>query len=150
MSADAIARLNTELAEMRKFVELLNSERKILLDHDTEGLLALSETKAQAANQLQEIGNNRRKNLLSHNCDSMEAWLAQHAPSSMPLWQEIRSLAIEAQQLNATNGELIQIKMRNNQQTLGVLFNSAKSPAGVYGKDGQANINSAGRHLGSG
>jgi flagellar biosynthesis/type III secretory pathway chaperone len=48
------------------------------------------------------------------------------------------------------HGELINSKMRNNQQALNVLFNSAKNAAGLYGPDGQANLNSSGRHLGSG
>lgn len=150
MTAQAIVQLNAELAEMRKFVALLNAERQSLLDNDTEALLNLSESKARAANQLQEISNTRRKKLLTAETDTMETWLSRHAPASLPLWQQIRDLANEAQQINHINGELIQSRMRNNQQTLGVLFNSSPSAAGVYGKDGQANINSSGRHLGSG
>jgi flagella synthesis protein FlgN len=80
----------------------------------------------------------------------MEKWIAKNAPASHMLWAEIRKLAAEAQQLNSTNGELIQSRMRNNQQALSVLYNSSKNAAGIYGPDGQANIGSSGRHLGSG
>jgi flagella synthesis protein FlgN len=112
--------------------------------------LTLSEAKAQAASQLLELSNARRKALLGDSPDSMETWLARHAPGSLPAWSEIRKLAGQAQQLNSTNGELINSRMRHNQQALSVLQNAAKSAAGLYGPDGQANIGSTGRHLGSG
>jgi len=146
----AILQLNKELAELRKFVALLASEQEFLLHNDTENLLTLSEVKSQAANILMEIGSSRRQSLLADGKDSMENWIGRNAPGSHALWHEIRELAAQAQQLNNTNGELIQSRMRNNQQALGVLYNSSKNAAGIYGRDGQANINSSGRHLGSG
>jgi flagella synthesis protein FlgN len=147
---EALLQMNRELAELRKFVVLLGSEQQSLLNNDTESLLALSEAKTQAASQLMEMGSARRKALLGNGKDNMEQWIAKNAPASQALWSDIRKLAAEAQHLNSTNGELIQSRMRNNQQALGVLYNSSKSAAGIYGPDGQANIGSAGRHLGSG
>jgi len=142
--------LNQELAELRKFVALLTSEQEFLLHNDTENLLILSEVKSQAANLLMGMGHSRRKTLLQDGNDSMEAWLTRNAPNASPLWSEIRKLAAEAQQINTTNGELIQSRMRNNQQALSVLYNSSQNAAGIYGRDGQASISSSGRHLGSG
>lgn len=150
MTKDAILKLNNELAALRKFVVLLSSEQQCLLNNDTDGLLTLSEAKIQAAMQLTEIGNARRKSLLANSTDSMESWLARHAPGSQAVWSDIRKLAAQAQHLNSTNGELINSSMRHNQQALSVLHNAAKSAAGLYGPDGQANISSTGRHLGSG
>lgn len=147
---DAILQLNKELAELRKFVVLLNSEQQALLNNDTDGLLTLSEAKAQAAGQLMEMSNARRKTLLASSGDSMETWIARHAPGSLAVWSEIRKLAAQAQNLNSTNGELINSRMRHNQQALSALQSSSKSAAGLYGPDGQANISSTGRHLGSG
>jgi flagellar biosynthesis protein FlgN len=150
MTSTAISLLNKELAELRKFVALLTSEQQSLLNNDTESLLTLSDTKTQAANHLMELSNSRRKTLLKNGIENMEAWITKHAPGSQPLWSEIRKLAVQAQNLNSTNGELIQSKMRHNQQALGALYNSAKSAAGIYGPDGQANLGNSGRHLGSG
>jgi flagella synthesis protein FlgN len=150
MNAYAVSQLDSELAELRKFVVLLSNEQQYLLDNDTDKLLILSETKTQTASQLMEIGNARRKALFTDKIDSMESWVSQKAPAQKALWTEIRKLAEQAQNLNTTNGELIQSRMRNNQQALGVLYNSSKNAAGLYGPDGQANINNAGRHLGSG
>jgi len=147
---DAILLLNKELAELRKFVAVLDSERQALLNNDTDSLLTLSEAKTQAAGQLMEMGNARRKALLASSGDSMETWLTRHAPGSLTVWSEIRKLAAQAQNLNNTNGELINSRMRHNQQALSALQSAAKSAAGLYGPDGQANISSTGRHLGSG
>lgn len=146
---EAIQQLGRELAALREFVALLCKEQQALLNNDTDSLLNLSENKTKAANQLMEMGNKRRTALLGSSKDSMETWLAKHAPAMQVQWGEIRKLAAQAQQLNVTNGELINSKMRNNQQALNVLYNSSKSAAGLYGPDGQANINSSGRHLGS-
>ena len=150
MNANAVSQLSNELAELRKFVVLLSSEQQFLLDNDTDSLLTLSEAKTQAASQLMEIGNARRKALLAGSMDNMESWLSKHAPAQQGLWTEIRKLAEQAQNLNTTNGELIQSSMRHNQQALGVLYNSSKNAAGLYGPDGQANLHNSGRHLGSG
>ena len=150
MITNAIALLNNELAELRKFVALLSSEQQSLLNNDTDILLTLSDSKTQAANLLMDIGNARRKTLFTSTINNMEAWIEKNAPGSKALWSEIRQLADQAQQLNSTNGELIQSRMRHNQQALGVLYNASKSAAGLYGPDGQANLNSSGRHLGTG
>ena len=150
MIKEAILQLDKELAELRKFIVLLTSEQQALLNNDTESLLTLSEAKTQAASQLIEMSNSRRKALLTNSTDSMENWLARHAPNSQAMWSEIRKLAAQAQQLNSTNGELINSRMRHNQQALSALHNAAKSAAGLYGPDGQANLSSSGRHLGSG
>lgn len=142
--------LNKELAELRKFVELLATEQQALLNNDTDSLLTLSENKTQTTNQLIEMRNVRRAALLTNTSDSMESWVAKQAAQHQKLWAEIITLAAQAQNLNTTNGELIQSRMRNNQQALGVLYNSSSNAAGIYGPDGQANIANAGRHLGSG
>jgi len=147
---DANLLLNKELAELRKFVVLLTSEQEMLLSNDTESLFTLSEVKSQLASQLVEIASSRRKSLLTKNKDTMEIWVDKHAPQCKTLWKDIRALANQAQQLNTTNGELIQSRMRYNQQALGVLFSSTNNASNLYGPNGQANMGSSGRHLGSG
>lgn len=150
MIENAIRNLNTELATLRKFVALLTSEQQFLLSNDTDSLLTMSEVKTQVANQLMSIANIRRNSLLQNDIDSMEKWLSKYTPNTLPLWTSIRDLAAQAQQLNTTNGELINAKIRNNQQALGALYSATQSVAGLYGPDGQSNIGSTGRHLGSG
>lgn len=152
MIENAIRNLDNELATLRKFVALLTSEQQFLLSDDSDSLLTMSEVKIQVANQLMEIANARRSSLLQQDIDSMENWIAKFTPKTLPTWIKIRDLASQAQQLNNTNGELINSKIRNNQQALSALFATTQnaSVAGLYGPDGQSNINSTGRHLGSG
>jgi flagellar biosynthesis protein FlgN len=150
MIQDALLQLNKELLALREFVVVLSSEQQSLLNNDTDSLLTLSEVKTNAANQLMEMSRSRRQKLLGNTLDNMETWLAKNAPKNQAMWTEIRTLADRAQQLNTTNGELINSQMRHNQQALNTLYNSSKSAAGIYGPDGQANLNSSGRHLGSG
>jgi flagella synthesis protein FlgN len=147
---NALRNLNIELATLRKFVALLTSEQQFLLSNDTDSLLTMSEVKTQVANQLMEIASIRRKSLLQNDIDNMEKWVAKFTPTSLPVWINIRDLASQAQHLNTTNGELISAKIRNNQQALGALYNATQNVAGLYGPDGQSNIGSTGRHLGSG
>jgi flagella synthesis protein FlgN len=147
---DAVLKLDKELDALRQFIVLLTSEQQSLLNNDTENLMTLSESKMQAANQLSEMGDSRRKALLANSAESMETWLARHAPDSLAVWSEIRKLAAQAQHLNSTNGELINSRLQHNQQALNVLHSASKTTASLYGPDGQANLNSSGRHLGSG
>lgn len=82
--------------------------------------------------------------------DAIRVWLETHSQEGLDIWQKIRGLAVRAQQLNHTNGELIQMKLRHNQQTLAVLSNAADK-ANLYGPDGQHSFSTgSGRSLGSG
>lgn len=136
---------------MRAFVALLEQEQQCLLDQDSEQLLSLAETKNQSANKLTEIANVRRQ-YLQLNAAGLDtpAWLSKHAPASRSIWEEIRELAARAHHLNQTNGEVIQLKLRSNQQALSVLLGANKSAAGLYGRDGQPSLSVSGRILGSG
>jgi len=82
--------------------------------------------------------------------DAIRAWLKIHSPDGLSIWQGILDLAERARQLNNTNGELIQMKLRHNQQILTVLSN-AVNQANLYGPDGQTSFSpGSGRSLGSG
>lgn len=140
------SRLNSERDAMRAFIALLEKEQQCLLHQDAEQLLPIAEAKTAAANKLTELANARRQ--FMNNADTV-AWLAQHAPACSALWSEIRKLGAHAHQLNQTNGEVIQLKLRSNQQALTALLGAAKSAAGLYGRDGQPSIAVSGRTLGN-
>lgn len=140
------SRLSSERDAMRAFVALLEKEQQSLLHQDAEQLLPIAEAKTAAANKLTELANARRQ--LMNSADT-GAWLAQHAPACNALWNEIRKLGAHAHQLNQTNGEVIQLKLRSNQQALTALLGAAKNAAGLYGRDGQPSIAVSGRTLGN-
>lgn len=91
-----------------------------------------------------------RKSLPQLDINTIRTWLKANSPQGLAVWQENLALAERAQQLNHANGELIQMKLRRNQQLLTVLSN-AVNKANLYGPDGQASFSpGSGRSLGSG
>jgi len=150
-TADFSSRLNEERAALRAFVVLLEKEQQTLLNQNVEQLQTLAEAKTLSALKLTEMGNARR-HYISSTSPKLDtaAWILKHAPSCRAIWDDIRELAAQAHQLNQTNGEVIQLKLRSNQQALTALLGAAKSAAGLYGRDGQPSLPTTGRTLGSG
>lgn len=144
------ATLGEERAALTRFVALLQSEQEALISQDADRLLQLVEEKNRFASQLNDLESARTSAMHADKTTDFETWLSRHDPASLSVWTDIRRLATEARRLNQTNGELIQIKLRYNQQALSVLFGAAENAAGLYGRDGQASIlPSSGRPLGS-
>ena len=146
--------LTAERAALLSFVDLLEREQGMLVENRADQLLELSGKKTTDALSLNELAEARR-NLLQENlpklsADAIQTWLATHSPQGLAVWHEVLALAERAQQLNRINGELIQIKLRHNQQSLAVLSNAVKK-ANLYGPDGQHSFSpGSGRSLGSG
>lgn len=148
------AALAAERTALLKFVALLEREQGMLVESQNDQLLELSEQKSSDAIELNKLAEARRALLKQHlpqlTADSVRAWLGMHSPEGLALWQEIIALAGRAELLNDANGEVIQMKLRHNQQSLSVLSN-AVNKASLYGPDGQASFSpGSGRSLGSG
>lgn len=149
-----LAALTAEHTALLNFVALLEREQGMLVENRTDRLLELSEQKSTDALSLNELAETRRsllqKRIPEFSSDTIHAWLAAHNPQGLAVWHEVLTLAERAQQLNRTNGELIQMKLRHNQQSLAVLSN-AVNKANLYGPDGQPSFSpGSGRSLGSG
>jgi len=139
---------------LQSFISLLQREQGMLMENHTDRLTELSEQKSADALGLNELAETRRtllsKSLSRLDAGAISGWLEAHDPQGLAVWQEIQSLAEHARQLNQTNGELIQMKLRRNQQLLTVLSN-AVNKANLYGPNGQASFSpGSGRSLGSG
>lgn len=146
--------LSTELSALQGFVSLLEREQNMLMNNETDQLTALAEQKSSDAIKLNQIAESRLSLLQPHipqlNSRTIESWLSDNQPEALPSWSALINLTSHAQQLNQTNGELIQMKLRHNQQVLTVLSN-AVNKAGLYGRNGQPNFSpGGGRSLGSG
>jgi flagella synthesis protein FlgN len=153
-SAQLVSALAAELSALQNFLELLGHEQSLLVENKTDDLLDLTERKSTLSISLNELAVTRRallhKNIPELSVDSIQAWLKSHCTEGLPIWQQIRVLAEQAQQLNITNGELIQMKLRHNQQSLAVL-SGAVNKANLYGPDGQTSFTpGSGRSLGNG
>lgn len=146
-------RLHAERDALRAFVVLLQSEQQALAEGQVEQLLALAQGKTQAVQELNDLASARRNELFALgapvDAGSVAEWLQNHAAASLPLWHEIQQLVIQAQDINRSNGALIQARLRHNQQALTVLHNAANSAHGLYGPDGQPHLSTSGRTLGS-
>lgn len=143
------AHLDEELKALRDFIAILEKEQQLLLSNDADQLLVLSEEKSQAANRITQLTQRRHQTWLSQASDRMESLLPKQAPASQPVWENIRKLAAQAQELNRINGELIQSGLRRNQQAVAALQNASQHAAGLYGPDGQPSLGGSGRVLGS-
>lgn len=146
--------LTAEHAALLGFVTLLEREQKMLVDGLTDPLQEFSAQKSNDALNLNNLAQTRlailQKNIPQLNAASINDWLAAHSHESLIIWQKILTLAKRSQQLNRVNGDLIQMKLRHNQQSLAVL-NSAVNKANLYGPDGQPNFSpGSGRSLGRG
>lgn len=153
-SSALLTALSTELSALQSFVVLLEREQEMLLGNQTDQLLGLAEQKSNDAIKLNQIAETRisllQPNIPQLNSQTIQFWLTENQPESLFIWLTIDNLTKHAQQLNQTNGELIQMKLRHNQQALTVLSN-AVNKAGIYGKNGQPNFSpGSGRSLGSG
>lgn len=153
-SPQLLSALNAEHAALLNFVVLLENEQEMLVGNLTDQLLELSEHKSTAALDINRLTEERRsllrKNLPQLGAKAICDWLETHSPQGLAAWQGIIALTKSAQQLNQTNGELIQMKLRRNQQLLAALSNAANK-ANLYGPDGQASFSpGSGRSLGSG
>lgn len=152
-TAEFISQMHAERAALHAFIRLLETEQQALLNEQTEQIHVLADTKTQMVQELTKLVNARRNGMLTRGIKiepgSMETWLQTHTAINSPAWHEIRQLATHAQHMNHTNGELIQVKMRLNQQTLTMLHNATHSANGLYGPDGQPSLPVSGRILNS-
>lgn len=158
MSDNAIpglpAALSAERSALLGFITLLESEQAALMENRSDALTELSKQKTAEALELNRLVEIRRELLKQaipdQNAEAVASWLGAHSEAELSSWQDIVALTQRAKQLNQVNGELIQMKLRRNQQTLTMLSN-AVNKAGVYGRNGQPDFSpGSGRTLGQG
>lgn len=145
--------LTAERDALREFVSLLEHEQSALVENLSEQVLVLAEQKSELALRLNSLVE-ARNILFRHHYAGMDASSIQremqlHDPRSWNLWLELRDYTAQAQRLNQSSGELIQLKLRHNQQALAVL-NNAANQANLYGANGQPSFTpGTGRQLAS-
>jgi flagellar biosynthesis/type III secretory pathway chaperone len=133
--------LAAEIATMQRFVSLLNEEKAILGGGRLETLARVIESKGVLAEELNTLGEQRRRCLQSlgveENKEAVERWLNTLEDHKLLLcWNALRQLAREAKALNERNGQCIALLARNNRQLLDAL-SGQKTISAVYGPDGQ-------------
>lgn len=144
---EVLLTFTAERKQLFEFVSLLQREQNALVENTTDELLDLAEQKSVQALELNKFVETRNTLLHKHigqlNAHSINTWLQQKSPPALALWQEILQLGQQARQLNHSSGELIQMKLRHNQQALSALGN-AVNKANLYGPDGQTSFSTGG------
>lgn len=143
-SANAFeAGLLAERDAAEKFVDLLREEQAALVSGAVDELDALTRRKACVADELSQHGRSRETRLaaMGYAADvhGMRAWVdAQRGrPESVTLWKSLHALAGQARALNETNGILIEMRLRNCEQSLAALADACGRPT-LYGRHGHA------------
>ena len=150
MNASEIkTQLTEERTALQAFIGLLEREQQILLSPDTEPLLDLSNEKTRAAEALTALVK-KRSQYINAEHGKVESWLRSNAPIALDVWKDIQNMGLQAQQSNKINGELIQVRMRYNQQAVQALLGASEQTAGLYDTKGKTNMPGSGRTLGSG
>ncbi|MCX7194069.1 MAG: flagellar protein FlgN [Proteobacteria bacterium] len=150
---ELLTALKNEQTAVRGFVELLQQEQTLLMENSIDQLPLLTEKKSADALRLNELTEIRRQLLAGFVAGSDSAailiWLEANNKECLSLWHAISDLAEQARVLNHINGELVQMKLRHNQQSLTTLTR-AVSQANLYGPNGQTSFSpGSGRSLGN-
>lgn len=150
-----LAAINAETAALQAFVTVLEEEQKLLISGDADAVLPLLERKTALITELGVAGQQRETALqaqgISSNKESLEGYFAGSPQALKEAWQQLLVLAQSANQLNTTNGKLINTRLQHNQAALSILMNAAGSLGenATYGPDGHQKHGSGSRPLGS-
>ena len=121
--------LAAEVAAVRGILEILGREGAALLGRDASGLLAISNSKAEAVAGAASL-EKQRQALLQEHPDLNGARLT-------PALERLRALALECRQQNEANGLMIRGQRRRIEGALNIL-RGGRSGVDIYGRDGAA------------
>lgn len=143
--------MESEIALLRSFVDVLSREETLLVAGETDALLALTKEKTELYHLLQRQHDTRSALLaqagLANSTEGMQKALAA-MPGLTATWGRLIELAAQAHARNKLNGSLITERMQNNQAALSVLLTAADQPQ-LYDAEGVSRPAGRGRHLGS-
>lgn len=138
-----------ELSDLRRFCALLEEERKVLTGAQADRLPDIAIEKSSLAGQLSQLESRRDALLIKDGFQKgragVEAWLTgrTNADVERNRWNELLKLAGQARDANETNGRLINLLLKQNQEALSVLLSGGTDS--IYGADGQQRILAAGK-----
>lgn len=148
--------LEQTVADLKRFIAVIATERSTLISGDVDQLPAIAGTKSALAAHIAVLESQRDAALgaagFGAGRKGIDAWLAANpaASSGSPrnAWKLYLDLAAEAKRENEINGKLIAAGLQQNQQALDTLLGKA-ADAGTYGADGQRQTAAGRRPRGS-
>lgn len=121
--------LAAEVAAVRGILEILGREGAALLGRDASGLLAISNSKAEAVGRAASLAKQRQA-LLQEHPDLSGA----HMTAAL---EQLRELALACRQQNEANGLMIRGQRRRIEGALNIL-RGGRPGVDIYGRDGAA------------
>lgn len=140
--ADLAAITEREVALIARFVELLREEQDSLRSTDPSRLPELAAAKAELAQQLNGLEDERVAALgVGEGVKpraAMDIWLAANPAQRAAAinWQKLLTLAEEARQLHQLNAGLVALHLQRTQEALAML-NGRSTSETLYGSNGQ-------------
>jgi flagella synthesis protein FlgN len=145
--------LTEEVECTRQLLDCLESERTTLIERDLDSLEAITRTKFDCSQRLEQLENQRRTLVESLGFDNTPDSL-QRCFKTLPcadrlfsLWDQILENTASCQASNLTNGSILESGRQHIEQALCILRGQTGSPA-VYAQDGEARANLGQRELG--
>ncbi len=154
-TADAVfaALLQAEFGGFQEFHQLLQEEQGALIKGDVDQLLQLADHKAELIERLSGLSAQRSHHMNAAGCKNSAPGIAAYLDAinarseTRERWSKLLDLVREVDQINRSNGILINTRLSHNQQALSVLKNAANPGANLYGPDGQISSAASGRRL---
>lgn len=155
LNAEVLANLfQQEIPLVQDFLNLLEQENNLLQNFRSEGLDDLVAQKNKLLPQIQDLENQRinllnlpeksesTSNSITAATDNLIAQIDD--PKISILWEILRELAKNVQELNSQNGNLLGLHLNKTNEILKILQQQTDKPM-LYGKQGRAYEESGGR-----
>lgn len=155
LNAEVLANLfQQEIPLVQDFLNLLEQENNLLQNFRSEGLDDLVAQKNKLLPQIQDLENQRinllnlpeksesTSNSITSATDNLIAQIDD--PKISILWEILRELAKNVQELNSQNGNLLGLHLNKTNEILKILQQQTDKPT-LYGKQGRAYEESGGR-----
>ncbi len=151
-AASFAAGIRAEYEIFQEFHRTLQHEHAALLQGETERLLQLAQHKSELIEKLSRFSAERSRMLQGAGHENTPTGIAALLEAlgvdaaTRKLWNDLLAVVREAEQINRSNGILIETHLSHNQKALAVL-RAAANPGNLYGANGQISGVSGGRPL---
>lgn len=148
--------LKAEVDAFQGFCDILQTEQESLTQGHIDNLIALAKLKSEKVLLLTQLATERNRYLQSQSLPPNQKGMEMLAHSDrstfasddiVKIWHQLIEFAQTAEQLNLSNGIMIETKLQHNQQALAIL-QAAANQASLYGPDGKTQASGIGRPLG--
>lgn len=145
--------IEAEFGGFQEFHRLLKQEQGALIRGEVDQLLQLSADKSELIEKLSGLSTQRIHLITAAGYENNASGIASYLDAIRALtatrdkWSNLLDLAREVDQINRSNGILIDTRLRHNQQTLSVLQSAANPGASLYGPNGHISATASGHHL---